>query len=523
MNEERTTPPGRSAGGLVLLLVLAGATLLLHLVFNRGYGYFRDEFYYLACGEHLDWGYVDHPPLVALVAKASRAILGDSLPAIRFLPAVASATVVFLTGLLARALGGSRFSQGLAALCVMIAPTYLFIGNYLSMNVFDQLFWTAGAGLLILIIRRDDPRLWIPFGVVAGVGLMNKSSMLFFGFGAAVALVLTPQRRHLRSGWLWGGALVAGAIVLPNILWEVRHGWPTLEFMQNAQRLKNYHGSPLEFFLGQVVEIHPLALPVWLLGLGWFLFGKEGRRYRLLGLAYVAVFLLLAAQRAKAYYLAPIYPMLLAGGAVAIGRFVEMPPAGGAARGRRWLKPAIAGTLAAGGAITAPLVLPILPIETFISYQALFGGAAAVKEERHAMGRLPQHYADMFGWEEMVATVARVYHGLTPDEQARCAIFTSNYGEAGAIDLLGTKYGLPKAVSGHNSYFLWGPGSRPVEIVITVGEREEDVRKSFTDVTLGETFTNDYVMPYENDMPIYVGRGPRAPLSELWPHTKKYV
>src|SRR5262249_7960073 len=160
----------------------------------------------------------------------------------RFLPAVASATVVFLTGWLARALGGARFSQGLAALCVMIAPSYLFIGNYLSMNVFDQLFWTAGAGLLILIIRRDDPRLWIVFGVVAAAGLMNKSSMLFFGFGAAVALLLTPQRRHFRSGWPWVGALVAGAIVLPNVLWEVRHGWPTLEFMQNAQRLKNYHG-----------------------------------------------------------------------------------------------------------------------------------------------------------------------------------------------------------------------------------------------------------------------------------------
>ena len=506
-----------------MLLVLAASTLLLHLVFNRGYGYFRDEFYYLACGEHLDWGYVDHPPLVALVARAGRALLGDSLPAIRFVPALASATVVLLTGLLARALGGSRFSQCLAAICLMIAPTYLFIGNYLSMNVFDQLFWTLGAGLLILIIQRDDPRLWLPFGVVAGLGLMNKSSMLFFGFGVAVALLLTPQRRHLRSGWLWAGALVAGLIVLPNILWEMRHGWPTIEFMQNAQRLKNYHGSPLEFFLGQVVEIHPLTLPVWLAGLGSFLFGKVGRTYRLLGLIYVAVFLLLTFQQAKAYYLAPIYPMLLAGGAVAIGRSIERRGTGGAGRAPVWPKAAIVTALLAGGAITAPLVLPILPIETFIRYQTLFGGAGAVKEERHAMGRLPQHYADMFGWEEMVAAVARVYHRLSPDEQARCAIFTSNYGEAGAIDLLGPKYGLPKAVSGHNSYYLWGPGDRPVQVVITVGESEEDVQESFADVTLEETFTNDYVMPYENELPIYVGRGPRAPLSELWPHTKKFV
>jgi len=506
-----------------MLLVLAASTLLLHLVFNRGYGYFRDEFYYLACGEHLDWGYVDHPPLVALVARAARALLGDSLPAIRFVPAVASAAVVLLTGLLARALGGSRYSQCLAAIAILIAPTYLFIGNYLSMNVFDQLFWTAGAGILILIVRRDDPRLWLAFGVVAGLGLMNKSSMLFFGFGVAVALLLTPQRTHLKSGWLWAGALAAGLIVLPNVLWEVRHGWPTLEFMQNAQRLKNYHGTPLEFFLGQVVEIHPLTLPVWLAGLGSFLFGREGRKYRLLGLVYVAVFLLLTVQQAKAYYLAPIYPMLLAGGAVAIGRSIETRATAGAGRVARWLKPAIVASLLAGGAVTAPLVLPILPIETFIRYQALFGGAAAVKEERHAMGRLPQHYADMFGWEEMVATVARVYHRLPPDEQARCAIFASNYGEAGAIDLLGPKYGLPKAVSGHNSYYLWGPGDRPVQVVITMGESEEDVRKSFADVTLGETFTNDYVMPYENDLPIYVGRGPRAPLAELWPHTKKFV
>jgi len=529
MTEERTGSPG---GGrprapfdrdVAVLLALAAVALLLHLVSNRGYGYFRDELYYLACGEHLDWGYVDHPPFVALVARMSRALLGDSLPAIRFVPAVASAALVFLTGLLARELGGSRFSQCLAAICAVVAPHYLFVGNYLSMNVFDELFWAAGAFLLTRLIKRDDPRLWVPFGAVAGAGLMNKHSMLFFGFGVAVGLLLTPQRRHLSSRWLWAGLLVAGAIFLPNIIWEVRHGWPTLEFMQNAQRLKNYQASPFEFFLGQVLEMHPFTLPVWLLGLGYFLLSNNGRRYRLLGLAYAAIFALLAIQKAKAYYLAPAYPMLLAGGGVAVGRFIEGAPAGGAGRRRGWMKPAVLAPLILGGALTAPMVLPVLPVETFIRYQALFGGAGEVREERHRMGRLPQRYADMFGWEEMAATVARVYQALPADEQARCGIFTSNYGEAGAIDFFGKRYGLPKALSGHNNYYLWGPGVRPVEIVITIGESEEDVKKSFEQVSLAATFRNENVMPYEDDLPIYVGRRPRAPIDAIWPRTKKFV
>ncbi|HEX8140812.1 MAG TPA: glycosyltransferase family 39 protein [Pyrinomonadaceae bacterium] len=491
--------------------------LLLHFATNHNYGYFRDEMYYLACGEHLDWGYVDQSPLIGVVAWFTRATLGDSLFAVRFFPAVAGALLVFLTGLFVRELGGRRFAIALACICVIISPSYLYLHTVLTMNAFEPLFWTLCAYILVLILKRDRPKLWPLFGVVAGVGLMNKHSTLFFGAAVVAGLLLTPARRHFKSPWLWIGGLIALFIFLPNIIWQIKHDWATLEVLRNADKNQNLPISPWEFFKGQILLMHPLAAPVWLAGLYFYLFSSEGRQLRALGWTYVVMLLLFIVLRGKVYYLAPVYPVLLAPGGVLIESLMS--------EGRRpwlkWLKPVAVALLVLGGAVTAPLTLPILPIETFIHYSQAIG-IGGVQTEKQRLGRLPQHYADMFGWEEMVQTVARVYNSLPPEERARCAIFARNFGEAGAIDLLGAKYGLPKAIGKHQNYFLWGPRDYTGEILITVGERLTDVRKVYAEAEQAATFTNQYVMPYENNLPIFICRRPRAPLKEIWPEVKCY-
>lgn len=498
-----------------VLITMAAATLVAYCLVSGRYGYFRDEFYYFACGEHLDWGYVDHPPFVALMAFLTRRILGESLLAIRFVPGLAESVAVLLTGLIARELGGGRFAQIIAALSAMMAPVFLIIGHIFSMNAFDHLFWALGVYVIVLVLKYDRPRLWLLFGLIAGAGLMNKYSMGFMGLGLVAGLVLTPARKYLLSEWLWLGGALATLIFLPHVLWEIRHGFPTREFVENATRYKIAPLSPLGFVGESALQMHPFTLPLWLAGLWFYLFSETGRKYRLLGWIYVSVLALFLLTKAKPYYLAPAYFMLLAAGAVAVEDFIRR-------RNLEWLKAVTAAGLVTGGLVLLPIALPVLPVETFIRYQA-FLRIPVESGEKHRMGKLPQMYGDMFGWEEMVAAVANVYNRLTPEEKARCIIFASNYGEAGAIDFLGKKYGLPKAASGHNNYWLWGPGNYDADMAITVGESREDVGKTFDEAELAAVIKHEYAMPYESDLPVFICQKPRTPLREVWPRIRHYI
>ncbi len=502
------------ASDIAILIYLAFATLLIHFLTNGGYGYFRDEFYYMACGEHLDWGYVDHPPLVALMAYVTRRVLGDSLFALRFFPAVCGAVVVFMTGWITRELGGGRFAQVLAALAVMVGPIYLAINNYFSMNCFDHLFWVIAIYILILILKRDQPELWILFGLVAGIGLMTKYSMGFLGFGLVIGLALTPARRCLKSLWLWLGGAIALLIFLPHMLWQVNHDFPTLEFVRNATLYKNRLFSPPAFLAINAAYLLPLTLPIWFAGLWHYFFSKSGRPYRLLGWIYVSVLALFLLGRAKPYYLAPAYFMLFAGGAILIESFLGRPRL-------NWLKPAYIALLLAGGAIAAPFTLPVLPVETYLKYQDFFHFQPP-KEEKGKYDRLPQQYADRFGWEEMVQTVARVYDSLSPEERAKCVIGASNYGEAGAIDFLGKRYGLPKAISSENNYWIWGPGDKPGEILLVVGGDRKEYEEAYEQVEVVATVNNKYARSNETNLSIYLCRLPRITLQQLWPRIKNF-
>jgi hypothetical protein len=499
---------------LAFISYLALGKLLIHLLTNNNYGYFRDELYYLACGEEIDWGYVDQAPLIAVVAKASRLLFGDSLSAIRFLPALAGALLVFLTGLIVRELGGGKFAQLLAAIAVIIAPAYLIFHTLLSMNAFEPLFWMLGAYIFILIVKRDEPRLWLLFGLVAGIGLMNKHSMLFFGFGLAIGLLLTPWRKYLLNKWLWLGAVIAFLIFLPNIIWQISHNWPTLELFRNVDKGKNYENSLAEFFLGQILLIHPLTLPLWLTGIYFYLVTEEGKPFRVLGWCYVVMLVTFILLHGKIYYLAPAYPMLLASGAVTVEKFFSRPSFG-------WLRYATILILIIGGALIAPLSLPILPIETFISYSKVLG-LTPPKTENLEMGVLPQHYADMFGWEEMADTVARIYESLPPEERAKCAIYTKNYGQFGAIDFFGRTRGLPKTISGHQNGYLWGPRGHTGEVMIVVDSDQEELEPLFESVELAAVIKHQYAMPHENNVHVFVCRKMRVNLADFWPRVKRY-
>jgi hypothetical protein len=502
------------SGPIAIAIYFSVAKLLIHLLFSSRYGYFRDELYFLACGEHLDWGYADHAPMIGLVAKLSRAVLGDSLFSLRFLPAVAGALKVLLTGLMVREFGGRRFATALACLCVVVAPVYLVSDYLLSMNAFEPLFWMGSAYAIILVIKRDEPRYWLLFGACAGLGLENKHSMLLFGFGVFAGLLLTNARRHLASKWFWMGGVLSLLIFLPNLIWEYRHDWATVELLGNVSKTgKNVALSPLEFMSQQVLIMNPLTLPVWLAGLWFLLFDREGKRFRLLGVAYLAVLLTLIVLKGKNYYMQPIYPMLFAGGGVLLESLWRK-------RYLSWLKLAYPILLVIGGAILAPMALPILSVETFLKYERALGLEPPKTEVGHK-GLLPQHFGDQFGWPEMVEEVARVYNSLPPEERERAAIYANNYGEAGAIDFFGPRYGLPKAVSPHQNYYLWGPRDVTGEVLILLQSKRADAERYCTSVEEAAALNHPYAMAEEH-YTIFICRGLKPELRELWPRLKKW-
>lgn len=500
----------------LLLAGLALARLIIQFAGITHYGFFRDELYYMACGEHLAWGYVDQPPLVAFVAWLARLAFGDSIVSIRLLPALAGVAVVFLTGLFARELGGGRFAQFLAATAMLFAPAFLAFHSFLSMNAFEPLFWLLCSWIAVRIVRGASPRLWLLFGAVAGIGLENKHTMLVFGFALAAGLLLSAEHRLFRSKWIWTGGLVAVALFLPNLIWEARNGWPQIEVVRNAQLFKNVHIGPLRFLGEQVLFLHPIALPIWVGGLVWLFGAREGKRYRFLGWAYVITVAIFVIFGGKSYYPLPAYPLLMAAGGVAFESFAG-------ARERRWLRVAFPALLVVGGLITVPFGVPLLPVEMFLRYSQGIPLERMAKTERDSAVALPQLYADMFGWENMAATIGRVYHSVPESEQAECAILAGNYGEAGAIDYYGRKLGLPKAISGHNSYFYWGPRNYTGGCVVIFGERADEFKNFFEDARRVATISDPHAMLVEQGVSVYVCHKPRAPLSVLWPRFKLII
>jgi hypothetical protein len=514
MNSD-TTRPESERRDLVLLITLAAAKFLVHFGVNitGAYGFFRDEFYYIACSDHLALGYVDHPPLSIYALKISRIFFGDSLVAIRLFPALTGALTVLVTGMIVKELGGGRFAQLFAALCVLLAPLHLALGSYYSMNSWDLLVWSLAAWILVMWINKRDPKLWLWLGIVLGLGLQNKISVLWLGFGIAVGLLLTENRRTLLTPGPWLAAGIASVIFLPHIIWQVLNGWPTLEFMSGAAG-KMTEVTLLRYLGSQVMEMNPLLFPVWITGLVWYLLAEKGKPYRMLGIIYIVVFaLLVISGNVRTYYLAPAYPMLFASGAL----LLEKVSSTGLLR---WARAAFVVLVLQVGIVAAPMAVPILPVGKLISYSEALGMKPKT-EETHQTDQLPQFFADMHGWDEIVATVAGVYEGVKSDDQGRWAVLTGNYGVAGAIDLLGREYDLPPAISGHNNYWLWGPGDPPPENLIVLGGNMEDY--GFCgEIWQADTTDCTYCMPYENNNPVFVCRDLQIDPDIMWPEVKYF-
>lgn len=499
---------------IYIAAAIAFVKLFFHLYTNRGYGYFRDELYFFACGEHLDFGYADHAPLIAVYAWLSRALFGDSLSAIRFLPALAGAVKVFLTGLIAIELGGGAAAVAIACIACLTAPLFLVMDNMLSMNAFEPVYWTAAAYFALKALK-GNPKLWIWAGVFAGIGLENKHSTAFFLVALGAGLLLTSAWRSVWEKWLWIGLAIAFLIFLPNLIWQFNHNFATLELLQNVKKSgKNVVLGPLDFIGQQGLIAGPIGAVVCLGGLWWLSRHRESRAgeapqapYRWMGWTFVAFFVLMYLLGAKNYYLGPIYPMVFAAGGV----WWSMRP--------RWAQVTLCAAMILVSAGITAIVTPLLPVETVLRLQDVSPMKVPKTEVSH-VSPLPQHLSDQFGWPEMAEAVARVYNNLPPTDRVRAGILAGNYGEAGAIDFFGPKYGLPKAISGHQNYFLWGPRdySGDVLVILSVNSRWFE-RNCLGGVEEGARLAHPLAMAEER-IGIYVCRGLDPPLPKVWPRLK---
>jgi len=502
--------------GMPIVLAMAAALLLIHCIFNNRYDYFRDEFDYLACAKHLAWGYVDQPPLIPWLTRLCLLTLGGSLRAIRLLPALAMSGAVVLTAMIARDLGGRAFAMICAAAAVAASPVYLNAGSMLTTNCLEPVLWSGCAYIAILAAKHNQPRHWFWFGVVAGIGMQEKYSISVFGFSVVVGLLLTEQRRFLFNKWIWLGGLATFVIFLPNLLWNIHYHWPFVELMRNIKAEgRDIALSPLQYFLQQCLIMQPIVAPIWTAGVFAFLFWRPFQLYRFLGWSYLISFAVIAGLHGKNYYLAPIYPMVLAAGSVLFEHAVDRPRLA-------WLKPVSVVLILTGGAWFAPVVVPILPVDKYIAYQEKLPIKVPRSEHSHVGAVLPQHYADQFGWHEIVSEVVVAWNRIPEAERADCGIFAQDYGAAGAIDWYGPRYGLPPSLSGHQTWYIWGPRGYSGNCLIVLDDRRERLESIFNQVEfVGRSPDNPYAL--EKDVPVYICKGLKSgTLTEAWPNLKNW-
>ena len=514
---KQNAPGSRWTTGPAIVLSIATAVLLLQLATANRYGYFGDEMYHMACGEHLAWGYVDQPPLIALFAWLTRHLFGTSVFAIRLFPAFASFVLVWLTGLLARELGGGRFAQGLAALCSACAGVYLILGHLFTMNIFEPLLWMGCAYFVIRIVKTGNQKLWLWFGLLAGIGLENKYSMAVFGVAIVVGLLFTPERKAFANRWIWIAGAIAFLIFVPNLLWNIQHHFPFLELMRNIRASgRDTVFTPLGYLKAQVFLLTPVTLPVWLPGGLYFFFWKTGKPFRVLGWAFVTVLAVFVVTHGKDYYASPVFPVVFAGGAIVWEQLAARKKLG-------WLKEALVTLIVVGTALLLPLFSPVLSPEAFLRYQAALPFNIQPDEKSMLAEPMPHYYSDCFGWKEMVEAVAKAYAMVPPEQRADTAIFANDFAVAGAIDIIGPKYRLPKAISGHQSYWLWGPRNYTGQTVIVLGSTPEREAQFFQEVTVIAELHNPYAPPWEN-RPVLLCRGPKnfKSVQEVWPKVKHW-
>jgi hypothetical protein len=480
----------------------------LHLWVNGSYGYFRDELYFIVCGRHPAWGYTDQPPLTPLIAAASDAAF-HSLRGLRLVPAIAAAATVALTASTARMLGGGLYAGWLAGLAVLAGGALQLMGVLMITDTLQPLAWLACGVCVIRAEQDEEPRWWLAAGAIAGIAFLAKYTIALYVGSVALGLLATPERRLLRRWEPWAAVLIASAIAAPNLVWQAANDWPFVAHTAVLAAHKNIPLTPLMFLLQEMLTLGPASAPIWLAGLAAFAFWPRFAHLRWVAVSWVVLIAAAVAGRGRPYYLAGAYPLLMAGGATALEAWLP-----------RLAKPAFLAAVLVGATVTAPLFLPVLPIESFIAYQRWLGLTPSTGE-RLKLGALPQYFADMFGWPEVAETVGKAYQALPPEDRARAVFYGRNYGEAAAVDFFGARWAVP-AISAHESYFLWGPRGHNGSVMLTLRESRDELLKNFRSVERAGFVDNPLGMPEESGQTLWLCRDSVAPLQEAWPRLHHY-
>jgi Dolichyl-phosphate-mannose-protein mannosyltransferase len=493
--------------GTGVLILIALASILLHALTNSQYGFHRDELATVDDGQHLDWGFVAYPPLTPFIARVAFTLFGPSLVGLRFFASLAVGVAIVLAGWMAAELGGKRDAQVLAGLAVAIGPVAMSAGGLFQYVSFDFLWWVAAGYFTIRLTSTEDPRWWLGIGGAIGLGMLTKYTMGVLVLGLAAGVVLTPARRYLTSRWLWAGVALAIAIFLPNVIWQIRHNFISLDFLSSIHARDVRIGRTKNFLIDQLlVAASPFVIPLWIAGL-WHYFSSSGRKFRIIAWMFVCVFLLFWALQGRGYYMAPAYPMLLASGAVVWERRLDSATS---ERARVFRRVRSYGLVAAGAAIAIAVVVPIAPVGS-----RWWNTANKVQDD----------WREEVGWQELVAEVARVRDALPAEQRGAVTIMAGNYGEAGAIDLYGAKYGLPQAVCGTNSFWLRGYGSTEPRTLIITGLSRRYLERHFESVELTGHVTNRYGIENEETKyhpDIFVCRGLKESWPEFWKQFRNY-
>ena len=501
-----------------LYVISAFTFLLIYLsAFTKGYGYFIDEFYYIACANNPAFGYVDHPPMAPLILTVFQFIFGTSLFAIRFLPALAAASAVFSTGILTKEIGGSKFAQLLAACSLAAMPVTVAFGGFYSMNAYEPLLAILLLIIIVRIINTGNIRLWLYAGIIMGLGVINKHTFAVFIIALLFALILSGRWRLMLNRWFVLSGIIGLLIFLPNIIWQMLNDFPSLEFYRNISVDKNVYTPPLDFIIGQIMQMSPSSFPIWLAGAFYLLLSKSYKEYRFLSVLFVVLFLfMMISGTSRPDRLAFAYPAAFAGGSTFFANIITRYNAG-------WLKYVLIIFLFIGLALAVPIILPYVNYETAKAHTEFLG--INTELERGKKPPLPQLLADRIGWEEKVKLVVNAYNSLSEEEKKQTIIAAGNYGQAGAIELYGKPYGLPPVACAHNNYYLWSMNRVNGSILLQLDDdiSYDGLSHLFDKVEMHPgIFKNDYVSSHENNLVVFICRGPKMPPIEMLKRSKHF-
>ncbi len=497
-------PGAWDRASLRVVLGSCAVKALVHLAFVNRYGYHGDELYFLECGRHLAFGYVDHPPLIPWIARLADE-LGGSLVALRMPAIVAGVGTMGVTALVVREWGGRWRAQLLALLCLLVAPAHLRIAAMLDIPVVEVFLCTLTAYLVARALSRGERWTWVLAGGALGFAILAKHTSLLWGGALAFGILASPSRRVLASRWPWLGVALVVLFGMPNLVWQAENGFATFEFIRTLRREVLAEQGRVLFVAGQILYFHPVAALVWGAGLV-FAFTEGGRAVRPFVLSFLIMFAVLFVAGGKPYYLASAYPAVLAAGGIALEHRLER---------RAAARRALVAALSSSGFGLGLFTLPALPLRTVDrAIGSLLGWAVPPMALTHDMH-------GMYGWEDHAATIDRVYRSLPPNERAQASVVAGTYSQAAALNVLRAE-AVPRAVSGNMTYYLWGPDAKRGDVLIAYGLPRELVERHYRKCTESARIEAPLARPWDTHLPVYVCHELLGTMAELWPDLRRF-